>query len=166
MEGAGRQKAADYSASRNGNRLLAELQRVFLIKRQFSRKEVAARLGVSVDCLDRWVNGQRELPARLLPGLYTALGQYTRLWSCLLQETNLTIIARPETEATRRPEALMRDLLVRFGEVYRIFAKLLSEKPLTRSDILELEEEVNQAKAALDEALLLARIKQKEAEKE
>jgi hypothetical protein len=39
------------------------------------------------------------------------------------------------------------------------------EEPLTRGDILALEEEVNKAKAALDEALLIARIQQKEQER-
>jgi hypothetical protein len=159
-----RQKAADYSASPESNRLLGELQRLFVIEKTFSRKEIAARMGLSVDCLDRWINGQREFPARLLSSLYRALGGYVRLWSCLLEDTNLTVMPRPRTK-TRQPEAVMKDLLRQFGEVYRIFTKLMFEEPLTRGDILALEEEVNRAKAALDEALMIARIQQKEQER-
>ncbi|HJY84862.1 MAG TPA: hypothetical protein VKK81_27745 [Candidatus Binatia bacterium] len=140
------------------------LQRLILVDRKFERKAVASHpaLGVSEDTVSRWVNGQSPPPARALPGLYFALSRYIGVFSCLLQETNLIVIPRPQLVVRRAPGRIMEELLIRFGEVYRIFGKVLRDQPLTAEELLEMEEEVQKAKATLDEALEVTRQRRKE----
>lgn len=130
---------------------LAELQNLFIINRLFSRKEIAAKMGVSEDLLSLWINGQRDFPAKRLGDLYLALNRYAKIIALTLQSTDLTITQRVTRDVHRAPIHLLEDLLMSFADIHRVLGKLLRGDRLTPEDVQEFEAEAEKAKTAIDD---------------
>ena len=145
--------------------LAQELWRIFCADRTHSRKEVAARMGKSPDCLDLWINEKRDVPASEIANLYRAVDRDIRIFTALTRYTDLAIHRLP-TGPFRTARQLLDSLIFHSGEIYKLWIKLLLGEKFTREDLAKLEEEIADQKASLDEALALARKKVSEQEGE
>lgn len=136
---------------------LRELQKLFLVDKKFSRKEVAATMRWDEDALSRCINGQRSFPASKLPRLYLALGNYLPILKALFRDTDIILLRHAPTKRHRVVMAVLADLTLRFGAIYDGLARIQQGETLMEEELREIEQNAQRAKEILDEVINLVR---------